>query len=374
MMKKINIGITINIDKPTESFFTNGLKQNAITFLETFLKCENVNNAYFINLGPQKDLSQSPWKAYEKHIINFNEAVEKVDLAVTVAVTFTNEMLEILHKKGVRIAKHVLGSEYHFFVESMLFGRSPGTSFKKRNHHSAVWLSPHIYPTGKDLFEVVCKCPAYSAPFVWSPKFLEHDVEIIKKTSGISGIYEPKEAAKKVSVFEPNLNAVKTSLTPIITGEKFYLKSPELVKKISIFCANEIKNNGTLVEFVTDLEVQKNKKIFFESRYGIVWSLFNHTDIVLSHQRDLALNYLYFDAAWLGFPVVHNAHFVKELGYYYEDFDAEQAANLLVDVAKNFDATKDEYLVKSREYISKFLPDHPRNVKGYEILIENATT
>lgn len=370
-MKKINIGITVNIDKPTESFFTNGLKQNAITFLETFLKCRNVKNVYFINLGPQKDLSQSPWKAYEKHIIDFNETLDKVDVAVTVAVTFTDDMLAALHKKGVKIVKHALGSEYHFFVESMLFGKNPGTSFKRRDHHSAVWLSPHIYETGKDLFEVVCRCPAYSAPFVWSPQFLEKDVELLKKTSGISGFYEPKESAKRVSTFEPNLNVVKTSLTPIIAGEKFYRKAPELIKKVSIFCANDIKNNNTLIDFVKDLDIQKNKKIFFESRYGIVWSLFTHTDIVLSHQRDLALNYLYFDAAWLGFPVVHNAHYVKDLGYYYEGFDAEQAADLLVEVAKNFDAQKDEYLKKSREYISQFLPDHPRNIEGYEKLIEN---
>ena len=369
MKKKFNVGITVYIKEPTESLFSNGLKQNAITFLETFSKCKNVDKVYFINLGEQKDLSQSPWKAYSDHIIDFDQALEKIDLAVTVAVTFTDEMLEKLVAKNIKIVKHVLGTEYHLIVESMLFGSKANSGYKRRNHHSAVWISPHIYPTNKDLMEAICRCPAYEAPFVWSPKFLEEDVEACKKSINISGVYETKDKEKRISVFEPNLNVVKNSLTPIITGEKFYRKAPELLKKVSLFCANEIKTKPILVDFVKDLDVYANKKMFFESRYRIAWSLFNHTDIVLCHQRDLALNYLYFDAAWLGFPVVHNAHMVKELGYYYEGFDAEAAADQLVYVAKNFDNEKAEYLKKSREYISKFLPDHPRNVKGYEKLI-----
>ena len=369
MKKKFNVGISVNINEPNESLFSNGLKQNAITFLETFSKCKNVDKVYFVNFGKQKDLSQSPWKDYSNFIIDFDAAVEKIDLLVAVAVSPSDAMSEILASKNIKIVRDVLGPEYHILTEHLLFDKPTNNVYSRKKNYDAIWLSPHIYPTNKDLFEVIYDCPAYEAPFVWSPKFLEQDVEILKASMKISGLYETKEKEKRVSVFEPNLNVVKTSLTPILAGAKFYNKSPESVKKISLFCANEIKKRRNLIELVKSLDVYSNGKMFFESRYRIAWCLFNHTDIVLSHQRDLALNYLYFDAAWLGFPVVHNAHMVKELGYYYEGFDAEAAADQLVYVAKNFDNEKAEYLKKSREYISKFLPDHPRNVKGYEKLI-----
>lgn len=371
-MRKINIGITVNINSPTESLFTNGLKQNAITFLETFSACRNVEKAYFVNLGSQKDLSQSPWKEYEDSVIDFNQALDKLDLILTVTVAFDDGMLDQLAAKGIRVVKDVLGPEYHSLTESILFDKPATSSYKRRKNHHAVWLSPHVYEANKDLFEVVCDAPAYVAPFVWNPKFLERHVETCKKDMNVSGFYEPKESAKRVCTFEPNINVVKTCITPMLAGEKFYRKAPDLVKKVSIFGSYEIKNSKTLIEFATNLDVYKNKKMFFESRYPIAWSLLAHADIVLSHQRDLALNYLYFDAAWLGFPVVHNAHFVKELGYYYEGFDADQAANQLVEVAKNFDGQREEYLKKSREYISKFLPTQKNNVEGYEELIEKA--
>ena len=85
-------------------------------------------------------------------------------------------------------------------------------------------------------------------------KFLEEDVEACKKSINISGVYETKDKEKRISVFEPNLNVVKNSLTPIITGEKFYRKAPELLKKVSLFCANEIKTKPILVDFVKDLD------------------------------------------------------------------------------------------------------------------------
>lgn len=371
-MRKIRVGITVNISSPTESLFTNGIKQNAITFWETFSACENVSEVYFINLGTQKDLSKSPWGAYGDKIIGFNEALDKVDLVVTVTVAFTDQMLELLGRRGVKVVKHVLGTEYHTLAESVVFGREVHSSYSTRSNHSAVWLSPHIYPSNKDLVEVLCNAKAYEAPFVWSPKFLQAHVDEYVKANGKEGFYRNKGKEKKVSVFEPNISVVKTCITPIIAGEKFYRKSPDMLKKLSIFGAAEIKKSKVLIEFVASLDVNKAKKIFFEHRYPIAWSLLEHTDIVLSHQRDLALNYLYFDAAWLGFPVVHNAHFVKELGFYYDEFDAERAADLLVDVAKNFDSQSEEYLKKSREYISKFLPTEKANVEGYAELIEIA--
>ena len=113
--------------------------------------------------------------------------------------------------------------------------------------------------------------------------------------------------------------------------------------------------------------------MFFEMRYPIVWSLFEHTDIVIAHQQDNALNYLYFDVAWLGYPIVHNAHMIKELGFYYSGFYGDRAVDKLVDVIENFDKsekTRENYLKYNRKYISNFLPTHPRNVAGYAALLE----
>jgi hypothetical protein len=374
-MKKVNVAITINITEPTESFFTNGIKQNAIILRDCLLKTDIVNECYYMNFGPQKDLSKSPWKKYEKWVINdFNSAIEKIDLFINVCINMGDLEIEKFKRrnKNGKVINHVMGNEYYSFLEKTLFKQDEISTIYNIKDIDATWLSAHLYETNKDLYEVLYDTKAYIAPYIWSPSFLMGHVESLKN-SGMSELYVPSNNAKKrISVFEPNIQMNKTSIFPMIIAEKFYKKYPDEVRNFNIFGTDLIKNKKPFIKFASGLQVYKNKHMFFESRYPIAFSLIKHSDIVLSHQQDLALNYLYFDAAWLGYPVIHNAHFVKELGWYYDRYEAEVAVKHIHEVITIFDTVpgyRQDYLKNSREYIAKFLPDHPSNVKGYNDLI-----
>lgn len=373
-MRKLRVGFTVQINEKNESLWTNGIKQNAITLRDLFASCPNVESSKLINLGTLKDYKDTVWEKFAENIIDFDTCLDTIDVVITATVTPTDLMVEKLHAKGISMIKHIMGHEYQMFSEHMLFNFDKQlNSYKKRKYHKAVWISPHLFDSNKDFFEVICDAPASIGPYVWTPRFLEQHVEEYKKINGGTGLYEPRgKEAKLLSTFEPNINLIKTSLTPIIITEKFNNKAPQYLDKMNVFGGEKVKSKKILVEFVADLTCYKQKKIFFEARYPIVWSLLKHTDIVVCHQRDLALNYVYFDAAWLGFPVVHNAHLVKDLGFYYENWNAEQASDLLVQICQNFDSTREEYLQKSRKTISKFLPENEANIKGYAELLEMA--
>ena len=47
-MSKVNIGISVLINKQTESFFTNGLRQNAIIMRDLYKKIEYLNSLILI--------------------------------------------------------------------------------------------------------------------------------------------------------------------------------------------------------------------------------------------------------------------------------------------------------------------------------------
>jgi hypothetical protein len=64
---------------------------------------------------------------------------------------------------------------------------------------------------------------------------------------------------------------------------------------------------------------------------------------------------------------------IKELGFYYSGFYGDRAVDKLIDVMENFDNSekiRENYLNYNRKYISRFLPTHPRNVAGYQALLE----
>lgn len=373
-MNKINLGITVLIDKPTESFFTNGIRQNAIIMRDLYKKIDFVGDVYYVNFGKQKDYSQSPWKEYEQNIIQFEEMFDKINVLIVSCVTINKEIAELAKKKGVKIVHHIMGNEYYSFVESVLFKNQETNIFSKERYYDAVWISPHLYEINKDIFEVSYECPSYVGAYVWSPQFLEQHVNSLYETKKItSKIYDPADKKqKRLGVFEPNLSFMKNSIFPILIGEKLQLKYPEVLDSLNLFGSSSIKDKKQLINFVKTLEIQKNKKIFFEDRYPIAWTLFQHTDILLSHTHHCDLNYVYFDAAWLGFPVIHNSKFIKKLGWYYDEFDADDAVNQIKKSITYFDNVKnrEKYLKNSKEFISAYLPTQDKNVEAYKVLLE----
>jgi hypothetical protein len=364
---KYNIGITLKIPNNIANLFTNGILQNAITMFELFKMCKNVDNVYILvdNINNINNFPEQ-FEKYKKCLISFEDSLNKIDLLIMSALRLDENNINIMRERGIKVVIHILGSSYHIFNENIVFGANENTSYNSINLDE-IWISPHLYEINKDFSEVIYNCKAKSVPYVWSNYYIEETLKMLNKS-----VYKPKEVKeKKISVYEPNINYVKTSLFPIIIGEKFYKSFPNYVEKINIFCSDNLYNKNTFVNFVLGLESQKNSKLFFEKRYPIVYSLFEHSDIVLAHQRDLEYNYLYFDAAWLGFPLVHNSERLKELGYYYKGFDGEDAVKVLKYVCENFENEYKEYLSKSREYISKFLYTNENNIREYEILIEN---
>jgi hypothetical protein len=360
----INIGITVNIIKPTESFFSNGITQNVITLRTLLLKTGIVDNVYYVNIGQQKDLSQSPWKQYEAYIIDVQDCFDKINLLISAGAFLNGKLLEQAKNKNIKMVVHLMGNEYYLFNERILFGNEKNGYIRKNLGYDAVWISPHLYETNKDLWEVMTEVPAYVAPYIWSPQFINPNMQLYKPSDNVK---------KRINVMESNLTMVKTSTFPMIVLEKLYNKYPNDIERSMIFGAQHLVKNYTFNSFASSLNICKAAKISFENRYAITTILNKHTDIVLSHQRDCELNYLYFDAAWFGYPVVHNSSFVKELGWYYGTFEADKAVELLHDIVMTFDKSqqkREEYLIKSREFISQYLPEHERNVEGYKALLE----
>lgn len=382
--RKIRIGITASINKPSDSLFTNGIRQNVITLRDVYEKCRNVEAAYIINTAENVKVSpdeNTPWKNYAKHIISLEEAKEKCDLIVIGQGSISRDKYREFKTLGKKITKQIMGAELSVFNETILFkpdNESRNIYLRNDGTVSGVWMSPHFFERDRFLFEAQYGCPTYIGPYIWDPRFIEEHVKLLnaQNPKDYPGKYVPSgNKEKRIVTMEPNINMVKTSLVPIITTELFYRKHPDLLERLNVFCGENIRKKPDMVTFVKELEAYKAKKMFFEARYPMVWTLQKYTDIVLSHQNQCELNYVYLDASWLGYPVVHNSPFMKELGWYYPENDSNKAIQHLAYIAEHFDNNEyqnEEYLKKSRAFAYRYMIDNPENVRGYERLIEIA--
>jgi Protein of unknown function (DUF2827) len=93
-------------------------------------------------------------------------------------------------------------------------------------------------------------------------------------------------------------------------------------------------------------------------------------DIVISHQWENPLNYFYLEVSWLGYPLIHNAHLVPDLGYFYKDNDVQAGAAKLLQALEHHDSEFETYRARQRHAISRFLPSNPMLVASYESLLQ----
>ena len=357
-----NIGITLKLPDISNTF-TNGIWQNSITMFNLLKMCKNVNDVYIITDNVQ--VIPKEFEYLKNNIISFETSIQLIDVLVMSALKLDESNIKILRDNGIKVVCQILGSSYHILNENIVFGAHDNNTSYNNIEIDQVWISPHLYKLNKDFAEIIYNSEAKICPYVWSPFFINETCKMINKD-----IYKPNNKYKKrISVFEPNINYVKSCLKPIIFSEKFFRKYSDYLDKINIFCSEELNSRNSFINFVSGLTLQKNYKLFFEKRYPIVYSLFEHTDIVFTHQSELEYNYLYFDVAWLGYPLLHNSESLKELGYYY--YNCDTAIERLKYICENFDNEHAEYILKSRNYISKFLYDNPDNIKEYEKLIDN---
>jgi hypothetical protein len=222
------------------------------------------------------------------------------------------------------------------------------------------------------------RCPVIIVPYIWSP------IAIEQMSNKNKGLYYNKGISKNISIFEPNLNIIKFSLPSVFICENAYRFNKDKTKINKIYITNVLKSkkesgkssygNFDEIQFsrlTYSLDLYKDKKLFIESRYNSVLFMSNHADIAVSHQWENPLNYLYLDLAWMGWPIIHNASLCKDIGYYYNDFDYEEAGKLLNYVIDTHDKVCEDYLLKNRKNIEKFLITNKDVQNSYKMLIDS---
>jgi hypothetical protein len=140
------------------------------------------------------------------------------------------------------------------------------------------------------------------------------------------------------------------------------------VTNINASSTNEF-NLKQFNKFVKSLDLVKDKKCSIEARYNTLSFMKNHADIVVSHQWGNPLNYLYFDLAWMGWPILHNAYLCKDVGYFYNNFDLTGSSEILETILTDHDKNINLYLEKNREAINRFLPINNNLQEQYKKLV-----
>jgi hypothetical protein len=139
-----------------------------------------------------------------------------------------------------------------------------------------------------------------------------------------------------------------------------------------VFVANTLHLRGNLhfEEFFAALDLQQAARISAETRFPVYELLGQYVDCVVAHHWENGLNYLYYDVLYGGYPLVHNSPFLRDVGYYYDSFDAESGSKALERALEEHDPRHDEYAQACRDVLWRVSPDNPALQSQHARLLE----
>ena len=369
-MRKFKIGITADL---SVSLFSNGINQNAL-YLAMMYR-DMGYEAHIIATGDnpkaQRELKSIGIDQDQIEIKNIVEAIKvPYDVIIILGLRLEESHMSLFKKinPNVKTVSYRCGNEFFTDAEIILHDahKARSESFQDLGappKPDQIWAIPQMEVTNLDYYTYMNRGQrnATVVPFIWDPIITES----LQQTEKIPN-WTPRDT-RRVSIMEPNLSLMKNSILPI-TFCDWFSQDGERLDHIYSWSTQKLSTNKRLIKVIQQSEQNLIKILSAEDRRPTLRVLNNHTDLVLSWQMENNLNYLYFDVMWAGWPLVHNAQFCQDIGYYYHMNQAQQAA---AGMKAAFETHTIEKRQEMRNQILRFTRQNPNLVEQYRILTEN---
>jgi hypothetical protein len=362
----LRIGITIGLKWEGESLWVNGIKQNAINLAMAFQNSPHRHTVTLVNTTDVAVTEALGWSLVDFPTRTFVEIKDDLDVMIELGGQLSPDRVGYLKDRGVRLVSYCCGAEYVQNIEAMIFRRPLWTELYCNRRYDQLWVIPQVAETSLGFFETLRRRPSLVAPFVWSPLALE----IKTRAMPNHGEYQPTRAPRRLTVMEPNVDVLKFCLYPTLIAERVFRDRSDAIGFLHVLRADVLaRENPEFIALMSQLDIVRAGKAAFVGAYETPDFLAAHTDIVVSHQWGLALNYLYFDVCWQGYALVHNAHLCKEVGYYYPDNDLAAGEAALRRAIDEHDRDWEGWRTDQRRRIGRFLAGNPALVAAYDELL-----
>ena len=314
---KYRVGIFVR----QQNYYSNGIGQNCIFMKQAIESTGRMVDLIVTNFDNKNQfVSKDIGYAYtDEASINLNN----YDIFICGSFIPPIEKLKKYKETGIKlISFNPINVFDQFHHEAFLYKdkEAPLTEQAYIDWADEIWVTEHHAKYSSEYLETLnlMKVPVKSVPHVWNDLFISNSLsQYQKRNTNVCDII----------ILEPNISYSKSAWYSLMIAERLYLTKPQLLGTVYLF--NTPETNLVAMKMINSLQITKNKKIRFFKRLqsNEIYSFFSqskksndHNVIMLSHTINVPMNYTYYEALKLGFPLVHNSQTLKDLklGYYYE--------------------------------------------------------
>jgi hypothetical protein len=361
--RKLRVGVSLHIRDGAQSIWENGIFQNCAFLVQLLNRSPAVEKAVLVNgsnvaVVPEGLMLKNSGLA----IIGLDEAQQSLDVVIEMSALLPLEWTQQFRERGGRVAWMRVGNDYVIDIERAMFNK-PSGSIASAKKYDAVWTLPQYERSCRDYFGLAARAPVRFVPHLWTPYFFDRGIATLP--AHLKYGYQPGRKRWRACMFEPNVCMVKTSFVPMLSCEEAYRRRPDMLERVAILNTLHMKDDVTFLHFARSLDIVNHGLASFEGRFATYEFMANFGDCIVSHQWENAQNYLYYEALYGGYPLVHNSPLLRDWGYYYPDFDCQAGGDALLQAFDHHDAALPEYRKKTKQLLKNLDVANPANVEAY---------
>jgi len=365
---RIRIGISVAYTETT-NIWGSGLNQNIAFLVQLLRLVPEVADVFLLNQGGAEKLPDSmQFESLGVRLVRPADVTYDIDLVIEVGASLPIEWLSHVRALGAKVVTFFVGHVFTGLAEGPVFG-NPGTTAFIGTPWDEVWILEKDENTGGPLLRTVTRVPVFTMPHIWSPMFLQRQARDLAN-NGVTFGFDPKSVAAgwRVAIFEPNISVVKNCFIPMLACDHAYREDPSSVDYMMVVNSLHMKEHLTFNRLASRLELTRASKASYEPRLAFAHCMAaNRMNAVVSHQWENPQNYLYYDALYGGYPLVHNSPFLQRagVGLYYPGFEAKAGGEALLK-ARGLDASAwSAYRSDAMRFLRTLAPDYADNVSAF---------
>ncbi len=362
----MRVGISV-LTQAGLSIWSNGLGQNVFHLARLFRTLPFVDEVILLNSGDQEALTAESAPGYQDFpLIRPRDATDRVDVVVELSGGLDVEWLDYIRALGKKVVYHVCGTPYTGLVEGPIFGKD--AYFSRGDRCDEVWNLPrdNVF---QPLLGALHRCPVFDVPFIWSPEFLEQRRAVLAQHNLEFGFARAAPGAgprpMRAAIFEPNISVTKMASIPMLVCDQGYRRNSEAINKLNVLNSVQMVNHLTFNMLANSMDIVRAGKALFLGRHDFAAFMAEHGDMVITHQWQHDMNYLYLDALYGNYPLIHNSPWLGSVGYYYPDSDIEVGGEQVLNAWANHDQNFETYKRDARAFLDALSPVAPANLDYY---------
>ncbi|OAN59495.1 DUF2827 domain-containing protein [Sphingomonas sp. TDK1] len=365
----LKVGVTLFIRDGEQSLWENGIFQNCYFLVMLLNQSPAVERCFIVNGG-----SGDPAKAGDflqlapAPVIGLDEAMNELDVVIELSAQLNPQWAQQFSERGGSIVGMRVANDFIIDMERMVFKLPPGLVVTPVPYDE-IWTLPAFADTCGAYYETIARAPVRVMQHLWNPTILERG----RKNAGLAGAfeYQPGRRRWRLAVLEPNICTVKTCHLPLLLCDVAYRQDPNAIELLLVYNAMNIKEHPDFVTYARSMDLVAQGLATFEPRFPIFNVIGHSADAIVSHHWHNAQNYLYYEALYGGFPLIHNSHLLDGCGYRYGSFDPEDGALALRQAIAEHDGNLEAYRRRAQALLANLDPVAEANVAVYGAVLQS---